>query len=189
MSLERLVEEVRRRSESELEAARAGFTEEARRLLEKREAELKAIDREAERLTALESARIRSQETARAKVTARKLVFEARQRAAVRSLEDARRRLADFTESEAYETLLERLYDYALDRLGKPLKVSGRAEDAARLRSIAGRGFLAEPVAIDGGLVAESSDGSRRLDLSFGELLRRREDRLLDLARGAGARG
>ncbi|HEV2231467.1 MAG TPA: hypothetical protein VGS18_04715, partial [Thermoplasmata archaeon] len=112
MSLERLVEEVRRRSESELEAARAGFTEEARRLLEKREAELKAIDREAERLTALESARIRSQETARAKVTARKLVFEARQRAAVRSLEDARRRLADFTESEAYETLLERLYDY-----------------------------------------------------------------------------
>jgi vacuolar-type H+-ATPase subunit E/Vma4 len=189
MSLERLVEEVRRRSESELEAERASFAEEARKILAKRDDELKGIAQEAERSLALETARIQTTETARAKVEGRKLVFEARQRAAERSLQDARRRLGDFTGSPEYAALLKRLYRYALQRLGKPVRVFGRPEDAAVLKTLAGKGYSAGPVAIAGGVIAESSDGSRRLDLSFGELLRRREDDLLDLARTAGAKG
>jgi vacuolar-type H+-ATPase subunit E/Vma4 len=189
MSLERLVEEVRRRSESELESERARFAEEARQILSKRESDLRALSEEAARLTELETARIRTTETARAKVEGRKLVFESRQRAAERSLEDARRRLGEYTDSEEYPSLLKRLFEYAVDRLGKPVRVSGRAEDAAVLKGIAGKGFSSEPVPTSGGIIAESGDGSRRLDLSFEELMRRREDDLLELARTAGAKG
>ncbi|MGI0053009.1 MAG: hypothetical protein ACRECR_01955, partial [Thermoplasmata archaeon] len=77
-----------------------------------------------------------------------------------------------------YAGLLERMYLLAIDRLGKDARISGRAEDAARLKSIAGKGFQPTPRPIRGGLVAESADGARRLTLSFDELLRLREDRV-----------
>lgn len=189
MSLERLVEEVRRRSESDLDAERKRFSEEARRLLDQRTKALATIAEESERSTALEATRIRAAENARAKVEGRKLVFEARQRAVERSLDDARRRLGEFADSDDYDALLKRLYDYAVARLGKPVRISGRSADAVRLKSLAGKGFDASPIPTAGGLIAESSDGSRRLDLSFEELLRRREDDLLELARGAGTGG
>lgn len=189
MSLERLVEEVRRRSESDLEAERSRFAESARQILAQREAAVRAVAQESDRAIAQETARLRAAETARAKGEARKLLFEARQRSAQRSLDDARRRLTEHTSEEEYAALLKRLYDFALGRLGKPIRVAGRAEDAAVLRSIAGRGFASDPVPITGGLIAESGDGDRRLDLSFEELLRRREDDLLALARSTGKDG
>lgn len=189
MSLERLVEEVRRRSESELAAERARFAEEAKKILAQRDAELAAIARESERSTALETARIRTSETARAKVEGRKVVFEARQRAAERSLDEARARLAEFADSSEYAALMKRLYGYAVERLGKPLRLAGRSEDLSILRALAGKGVSTDPLPISGGIVAETSDSTRRLDLSFEELLRRREDALLELARSAGAKG
>ncbi|MGP8076580.1 MAG: hypothetical protein ACLP8Y_07620 [Thermoplasmata archaeon] len=69
----------------------------------------------------------------------------------------------------------------ANDSLGKQLRISGRAEDAALLQKVAGKSFDPTPQSIVGGLVAETPDGSRRLNLSFDELLRLREDRVREI--------
>ena len=183
MSLERLVDEVRHRAEAELEAERARIAEEERTILREGDAARRAIADEAARATEAEAAKLLTGEVARAKVEARKLLFEARQRALERSLADARRRLGELAGTDEYAALVKRLFAYAVERLGKPVRVSGRSEDAALLKSVAGRSAVAVPVPIAGGIIVESGDGSRRLDLSFDELLRRREDELLDLAR------
>jgi vacuolar-type H+-ATPase subunit E/Vma4 len=69
----------------------------------------------------------------------------------------------------------------ATDSLGKQVRVSGRSEDAALLAKVGGNGFDPTPQAILGGLIAETPDGSRRLNLSFDELLRLREDRVREI--------
>jgi vacuolar-type H+-ATPase subunit E/Vma4 len=69
----------------------------------------------------------------------------------------------------------------ATSTLGKQLKITGRAEDAAVLAKVAGKSFDPAPQPILGGLIAETPDGRRRLNLSFDELLRLNEDRLREL--------
>jgi len=62
------------------------------------------------------------------------------------------------------------------ERLGRSTRVSGRADDAALLTRLAGKSFDAAPRPILGGIVAETPDGRRRLDLSFDELMRQHAD-------------
>jgi len=188
MTLERLVEEVRRRSEEELGRERARFETAADRLRAERERLLEEIAGASERAIASEVARVHAESLARAKAEGRRLVFEARQRATGRVLSDVRARLADLAASDDYPRLLKRMHAHAVSRLGKSVRISGRAADAPLLRSIAGRNASADPLPILGGLIAATPDGSRRLDLSFDELLRRREDRVLELARATDPR-
>ncbi|MCI4349050.1 MAG: hypothetical protein L3J93_02370 [Thermoplasmata archaeon] len=184
MSLERLVEEVRRRSDEDLSKEQARFAAEAQKLLDLRANQLEDIGRDARRRTAIEEARVRSGRVARAKLDGRRLVFEAREAAAQAALREIRSKLGDLADSDAYAPLLRRMYAYALGRLGKPVRLAGRSEDAQLLRALVGRsGGAPGTLPVLGGFVAESADGSRRLDLTFDELLRRREDRVLELAR------
>ena len=69
----------------------------------------------------------------------------------------------------------------ATSTLGRQVRVSGRTEDAVVLQKVAGRSFDPEPRPILGGLIAETPDRSRRLNLSFDELLRFREDQIREL--------
>lgn len=181
MSLERLVDEIRQQAETEIAAERTRLEAEQAKLVADRDRRINEIKTESARQTELEVGRERAQRLARAKLEARKLVFEARERRMGHLIGRARQLLADFTKSDDYPDLLKEMYGYATKSLGKQVKVSGRAQDAALLRSVAGKAFSDTPLAITGGLVVETADGARRLDLSFDELLRRREDQVREL--------
>ena len=181
MTLERLVEEIRARAEQDLAREQARIEQERAKIVHERDARVLSASSEAQRLAELEAARERAQRLAGAKLQARKLEYEARSRQMGDALSKTRQLLNEFTQSSEYPEVLKRMYAVAVDQLGKQPRVSGRAEDASVLRSIAGKGFQDAPAPILGGLVAETSDGSRRLNLSFDELLRLREDRVRDL--------
>ena len=181
MGLETLVEEIRRRGEAELQAVEAARDADASRIDADRDERIARIRADAARSSDLESARERAQRIAGAKLKARKLLYEAREARLTASVDATRRLLADYTRGDAYPAVLKRMVDSATETLGKPLKVRGRSEDASRLQKAAGKLYDPTPVPILGGLVAESADGSRRLNLSFDELLRLREDRVREL--------
>ena len=181
MSLESLVEEIRRRGEADLAAAQSEEAQAAQKLAAERDARVAQIRADSAKATANEVARERAQRLAGAKLEARKLLYEARERRLERSVQSTRTLLSDFTESDDYPAVLKRMYAAATDQLGKQLKVRGRSEDAALLQKVAGKAFDSDPVTILGGLVAETNDGSRRLNLSFDELLRLREDKVREL--------
>jgi V/A-type H+-transporting ATPase subunit E len=181
MSIDRLVEEIRLRAEEELHAETARQAAEETRITTDRDRRIATSQADAKRRAELESARERAQKLASAKLQARKLVYEAQERQVNASLDGTRTMLSNFTKSDEYPKVLKRMVATATDRLGKSTKVMGRSEDAALLKKVAGAGFDPSPQSILGGLVAESSDGSRRLNLSFDELLRLREDRVRDL--------
>jgi vacuolar-type H+-ATPase subunit E/Vma4 len=134
-----------------------------------------------QRQTDLDAHRERSQKIANAKLTARKLTYEAREKQTSDRLQQVRATLSAYADSDEYPQVVKRMYALAVERLGKQVKVSGRAADASLLKSVAGKAFDDTPAPILGGLIAETSDRSRRLNLSFDELLRLREDQVRTL--------
>lgn len=181
MTLDSLVEEIRRRGAEE---AQAIADEEARTvasIARERDARIDELRRASAATSALETSRERAQRLAAAKLESRKKLYEARERRLVRSVASTRAILSDFTKSPSYPAVLERMLDAATDQLGKTVKVMGRAEDAGLLGKVAGKAFDPTPVPIVGGLVARTPNGDRQLNLSFDELLRLREDRVREL--------
>ncbi|HKV90272.1 MAG TPA: V-type ATP synthase subunit E [Thermoplasmata archaeon] len=178
MSLDRLVEEIRLRGEEELarEVERQRTEESA--IVADRDRRIGEARQGAQRRLELEVARERAQRLASAKLQARKAVYEAKERQTSGALGRVREILGEYTRSEEYGKVLRRMAAYATERLGKSAKVMGRSEDAALLKKAAGAAFDPAPQPILGGLVAESADGARRLNLSFDELLRLREDQV-----------
>jgi vacuolar-type H+-ATPase subunit E/Vma4 len=181
MSLERLVEEIRLRGEEEIKAERGRASSESTKIAQEKERRVAEILQESERTAANEANRERTQRVASARLAARKLGYEARERQMADALAQSRALLKSFTEESEYAAVLKRMYALATDELGKAVKIYGRTEDTAALKALAGKNFDDRRAPILGGLIAETADGSRRLNLSFDELLRLREDRLRDL--------
>ena len=181
MTLDRLVEELRRRAEDELKAETARQEAERAHLLAERDRQLAEIRESARTAGERDAARERTQRIASARLAARKLTYEAREREMGEALAQTRELLRAYTRDSEYPAALKRMVATAVDQLGRSIKVYGRAEDASALKAAAGKSFDDRSVAILGGLIAETSDGSRRLNLSLDELLRRREDGLREL--------
>jgi vacuolar-type H+-ATPase subunit E/Vma4 len=181
MSLERLVEEIRVRAEEELRSEQARLHSEAGRIAADRDRRIAEVQKESKRLTELETHRERAQKIAAARLAARKLAYEARERQMGDALAQSRTLLQGYTKDPEYPQVLKRMFSMATDQLGKTVRIYGRSEDASVLKSVGGKNFDDRKAPILGGLIAETPDGNRRLNLSFDELLRLREDRLRDL--------
>jgi V/A-type H+/Na+-transporting ATPase subunit E len=178
MTLDTLIEEIRTRAQAEMAALQAAERAQAAKIADERDRAIAEIRATSARATDAEIARERVQRIAAAKLQARKRLYEAREQRLEGALRETRDLLASFTDRPDYPNVLKRMVQVANDELGRQIKVMGRTEDAARLQKAAGKSFDPTPQPILGGIVAESADGSRRLNLSFDELLRLREDRV-----------
>ncbi len=181
MSLERLVAEIESRAQQEIASEQARFEKERAEILADRARRIETIRTEAQRRVAQDAARERTRRIAGARLEAKKLGYEYQEARTKQLLESVKTRLADYAGTPDYPKLIKRMYAAAVSRLGKDLTVRGRAEDAKLLRSVAGSGFDDTPVPVTVVFVAETSDGTRRLNLTFDELLRLREDDLRSL--------
>jgi vacuolar-type H+-ATPase subunit E/Vma4 len=181
MTLEALVEEIRRHGEAELQATLASQQSEVSKITQERDRKVSEIRESSARATEIEVGREKAQRLAAAKLQSRKMLYEAREKRLEEGLQETRELLTSFTASAAYPNVLKRMVDAATGALGKQVRISGRAEDAAALSKVAGKSFDSTARPILGGLVAETPDGARRLNLSFDELLRLREDRVREL--------
>ncbi len=181
MSLESLIEEIRARAEVELRAADEARRVASAKIEAERDRTVREIAESNARAGDIEAARERAQRLAAAKLKSRKMLYEARERRLEGALRETRALLSEYTDRPEYAGVLKRMVQVATDELGRPIKVSGRVEDSARLQKAAGKSFDPTPQPILGGLIAESADGSRRLNLSFDELLRLREDKVREI--------
>ena len=176
MSLESLVAEIRSRGQAELQVIVDRRASDLANVASNLETRVATIRAEAAKATEAEVGRDRAQRIAAAHLTARRLAYEAREERLERRLAEVHELLGRLSESPTYPTILGRMVAAATSRLGTPIRISGRTEDAAVLSRLAGKSFDPTPRAIAGGVVAETPDGHRRLDLSFDELLRQRSD-------------
>lgn len=176
MSLESLVDEIRARADAELKAIAERRAAALQKVNTERDARVAALRAESEKATTAEAGRERAQRVAAAHLAARRELYEAREERLDRGLEETRALFAALTTNGRYPAIVRAMAEAATERLGPGTRISGRSEDSALLSRVAGRSFDPTPRSILGGLLAESADGRRRLDLSFDELLRQRAD-------------
>lgn len=181
MSLESLVEEIRQHAEADLQATVNRQKAESDRIAADRDRQIADLRATSERATEMEVAHERAQRIAAAKLKARKMLYEAREQRLTEGLRETRSLLADYTTSPGYPAVLKRMVEVANASLGRQVRISGRSEDSSLLLKVAGKAFDPTPQPILGGVIAETTDRSRRLNLSFDELLRLREDEVREL--------
>ena len=176
MSLESLVDEIRLRGEAEAKAIASKRGADLAEIAGDLERRIAALRAESSRATDAEVSRDRAMRLAAAHLAARRLLYEAREERLAQGFAETRQLLRDLTNEPEYAAVLRRMIASASDRLGRSVRVMGRAEDAPLLQRLAGKPFDPTPQPILGGVVVETPDGRRRLDLSFDELLRQRAD-------------
>lgn len=182
MSLENLVKEVRSQAADRISEIRARTStekkaiedERLKRATQVREEEMHAADRETHR----ETTRI----VAAANLHAKKLITDAKERRIEQGYELLREKLLDFTKTQEYEKLVASMAIVGLEVLGDEARIRIRPEDLSRLPPYLQTTVLKDrPIKTMGGLIVESRDGRRKLDMTFEELLRLREDAVREI--------
>lgn len=182
MTLDAIVKEVETTSAKELQQLQAKVEAEVKAIEAQARAEAAKIREDATRKTKLESERERARLLASAKLQAKKQVFEAREKRTEAALEMVRQRLAAYTKAPEYAALLERMVAVGTATLGSDVRLYARSEDASLLPASASRLVVKDkPLKALGGIIVEKADRTRRLNLTFDEILRTREDRVREV--------
>ncbi len=182
MTLEALVKEIETRSAKEVRDLEAKLEAERRAIEEATRQESVRIRGESEKRAQVEATRERARLVASAKLQAKKVLFEAREKRTASALEEVRARLVAYAKGPEYPGLLSGMVSAGTSSLGNDVRLLVRPEDVpllpARSRTLVDDG---RPLKGMGGLIVEKKDGSRSLNLTFEELLRLREDRVREV--------
>lgn len=179
MTLESLVSAIEERSRRELEEIQRKLEADVAAQRAATEAQIRAIQEDAERRARVEAERERARILAGARLQSRRILFEAQEARVARGLELVRAWLGQLSQSPEYPRLLSALVTRGVERLGTSPRVLLRSQDLKLLPPALARLVdTGRPLSGLGGAVIESADGSRRLNLTFEELLRLREDAL-----------
>jgi len=170
------LDEIRARGKDELEKIANRRASDLAKIAAELESRVAVIRAEGAKATATEIARDRAQRIAAAHLAARRVLYDAREERLEQGLAETRELLAGLCATPRYSAILRRMVAAATFSLGPSARISGRGEDAPLLSRLAGKGFDPTPRTITGGILAESEDGRRRLNLSFEELLRQHSD-------------
>lgn len=182
MTLEALVKEIEARSSKEVRDLELKLENERRKVEETAHRDTERIKAEADRKAQLEATRERARLVASAKLQAKKVLFEAREKRTAAALEEVRGRLAAYAKGPDYPVLLANMVSSGTTVLGADVKILARPADVPLLPAKS-RPLVddARPLRALGGLIIEKKDGSRSLNLTFEELLRLREDRVREI--------
>lgn len=178
MSRESFLQEIESRKKQELHALDLRLAGEKSGLEAKKENTISEIQRYYENEARIKSEREAAKIVEAARLQAKKVMFEAINKHLDSALNIIKDDLHRYSSSEEYKVTLRKMISYAKKNLGHDIKVICRKEDMS---------FLAEEVSVVdsiqtiGGVVAQSEDGNKELDLTFEELLRIHEDEIESL--------
>ncbi len=182
MTLEALLQETQARGEAELKEVQSRAQVEIDQLRKETAKEVAEVQTRFAQQGEAESAREKARELASAELKAKRTLFEAQERRIRGALEELRGRLSAYTRTPEYPKLLSGMVDLASSTLGASLRIRARAEDVTLLPAPAQKLVDRKaPLTTLGGIVAETPDGARAMNMTFEELLRLREDRLREI--------
>ncbi len=166
MGLETVIEDVLSRGRSEAEEIRRATMAERERILQDARAEGAKLLAQREQDGKMAAERARVQALARAELESKKVVLSAQKELLDQVYATVLEKLARLAESEG----LVRSLLQAHEGEWRNGKVSCNARDTGAVRSIVGKNF-GGTIECVGGVVIDSADGSRRIDLRFETIL------------------
>ncbi len=110
------------------------------------------------------------------KLEAKKIVFDAINKNLDSTFEIIKKDLGKYTQNSEYKNILEQMIKTSKNALGKNITIHFKEEDKSLFND--SEVTLGSTIQTLGGIVAENSDGTKELDLTFEELLRNNEDEI-----------
>ncbi len=167
MTLERVAQAVLERGKSEAEQIVAQAREEKERMLSEARAEGEANIKAGEAQASQEAERRQVQEVARAELEARKISLAAQKEALDEVYKRVLARLGDLKENDA---ILKRLLKVNESEWKSGGHVYSSKKDERIVKKVVGPAYAGH-IDSGGGIVIESADGTRRIDLRYDSLL------------------
>ncbi len=163
--MEKIVQEVLSHGQEEANRIRKEAGKHVLMILDRATKEVEAMKEEAKASATLEAKRIGTVQISAANLEARKLVLQSKAGTLQKVRDGAMARLRTLSTIER-ERIIRRLLTKARNLIPDGT-VSARAEDLDILKQNVGSFRIGPPVNISGGIIVDSLDRKRRLDLSF----------------------
>jgi len=109
------------------------------------------------------------------KLEAKKILFDAINKNLDSTFDVIKKELDGYSKKPEYNQVLQKLVDYSKKVLAKELVIHCREEDKAVFKDGVQVGSTIQTL---GGLIAENTEGTKEIDLTFEELLRSNEDEI-----------
>ncbi len=168
MSLDALLKDIDNSVKKEIEAINKETSEKIKVLLDEKKSKEKEIKKDLEQKYKIESKKIEERETSSLAIEKKRILLKEKE-ALMKILEENIEEKIKSMDSKSREKMLSALLKVASNQLkdGKVVYVSKK--DEALLRKIS-KDYVVKASEIEAGLILESKDGIRRVDLSLNEL-------------------
>ena len=110
------------------------------------------------------------------KLEAKKILFDAINKNLDSTFEIIKKDLGKYTQNSEYKNILEQMIKTSKNALGENITIHFKEEDKSLFND--SDITLGSTIQTLGGIIAENSDGTKELDLTFEELLRNNEDEI-----------
>ncbi len=189
MGLKEILEDIDRKTGSEVEAILQKADQETKRIRDDAESRARENEQKMTERTEKEAEQIMLRETSKANIAAKMnydLAANGKIESAIGGIPE---RLNKYTKSARYKKLLNLLASKAADRLGIDCTILVREEDAQLLKQDAGFRIGTASGRVSGGLIAVSADGKMEVDYTLDALLVKLHDRVAQKLLGSVRKG
>jgi V/A-type H+-transporting ATPase subunit E len=188
MALENILQSIEERRNRELERISRDYMQRIEHIEKETQQRLDALQNEYRRKTAEDSKSLENRELSNADIEARRIVRERRSQLVEASLGKAYEIMDGLSASSDYKDIVDQMVKTSRNMLGKDCVIRIGESGAQFIKEGRGKKVVVEEVDPLGGLIADSSDGTMELDLTFTTLKKELKDRLmLEIAAKFGA--
>jgi V/A-type H+-transporting ATPase subunit E len=171
------IKEIKERKQQKIEILDSTLAEKKAKIQSTQESTIKEMEKqysdEAKAKSQREAARI----VEAARLKAKKILFDAINANMEATFDTITKELKSYTQRPEYKATLQRMLNYAKQKLGPHIVVYSREDDKIILKEV--NNIIVGPsIQTIGGILAEDKNHTRELDLTFEELLRTHEDEI-----------
>ena len=176
MSIEPFIKEIESKKKSDMSTLEKELNEKKSEIKNKKNTVIQELKDNYEKEAKLRSEREAARILEGGKLEAKKIVFDAINKNLDSTFEIIKKDLGKYTQNSEYKNILEQMIKTSKNALGKNITIHFKEEDKSLFND--SEVTLGSTIQTLGGIIAENSDGTKELDLTFEELLRNNEDEI-----------
>jgi V/A-type H+/Na+-transporting ATPase subunit E len=171
------IKEIKESKNKKISILDSSFAERKAKIQNLKENTMKEIEKQYLKEATTKSQREAARIVEAARLKAKKILFDAINANMASTFDIIIKELTNYTQKPEYKTTLQRMLNYAKQKLGPNIIIHCREDDKKILKET-NNVIVGSSIQTIGGILAEDKNGTRELDLTFEELLRTHEDEL-----------
>jgi len=176
MSIEIFIQEIENRKKKDISIIEKQLNEKKLEIENQKTSKIQELKQSFEKDANSRSEREAARILEGGKLDAKKILFDAINKNLDSTFDIIKKDLGEYTQNPEYKNILKKMIKTSKNALGKNITIHFKEEDKSFFND--SDVTLGSTIQTLGGIIAENSDGTKELDLTFEELLRNNEDEI-----------